>query len=341
MTDFGAPTQCRSTFGGRGEFDGDDDRAVPPAARRRRVHAARICARSTPGGATAARDIVVENNYVDVARRHRPAGRLGDARRRPVLARLSRATTAARRSTRASASCGAIVDQPAPRVRHRRISRLGPAVGRVPAHGRVPRPVGFGGMTIDDGVALRRAVPDGDRVAAVRRHRRAARRRRRWRRAAGTITGAAFVGWDSTYSFNADGRRIPVEKVSTFSRTRARRCPGIAEFSAQRQRARSIEPRNDYRFRVNDLFVGEEGVGQVTGSLALRGTELSGEIDAASPRLAITGDRAHRASRRRPTRRSSSASTTCRSIPTSGCSCRGCRRSRPRSRADRSASPAG
>ena len=48
-------------------------------------------------------------------------------------------------------------------------------------------------------------------------------------------------------------------------------------------------PRNDVRFRVNDLFVGEEGVGQVTGTLALRGSELSGEIDAASPRLALTG----------------------------------------------------
>src|SRR6185295_4937191 len=47
--------------------------------------------------------------------------------------------------------------------------------------------------------------------------------------------------------------------------------------------------RNDYRFRVNDLFIGEEGVGQVSGRLAMRGTELSGEVDAASPRLAMTG----------------------------------------------------
>ena len=40
---------------------------------------------------------------------------------------------------------------------------------------------------------------------------------------------------------------------------------------------------------MNDLFVGEEGVGQVTGTLAVRGKELTGEVDAASPRLAITG----------------------------------------------------
>ncbi len=62
---------------------------------------------------------------------------------------------------------------------------------------------------------------------------------------------------------------------------------GIAEFSANGS-ATFDAPRNDYRFRVNDLFIGEEGVGQVTATLALRGTELSGEIDAASPRLAVT-----------------------------------------------------
>ena len=48
-------------------------------------------------------------------------------------------------------------------------------------------------------------------------------------------------------------------------------------------------PRYDVKFRVNDLSLGQEPVGQVTGSFAVRGKELSGEIDAASPRLALTG----------------------------------------------------
>ena len=30
---------------------------------------------------------------------------------------------------------------------------------------------------------------------------------------AGTVTGAAYVGWDSTYAFNADGRRLPLEQI--------------------------------------------------------------------------------------------------------------------------------
>src|SRR5437773_11878555 len=76
----------------------------------------------------------------------------------------------------------------------------------------------------------------------------------------GTITGAAFVGWDSTYSFNFDGRRIPVEKISRLSIPRTP-LTGIAEFSASGS-ATFDQPRNDYKFRVNDLFVGEEGVGQ-------------------------------------------------------------------------------
>ena len=48
-------------------------------------------------------------------------------------------------------------------------------------------------------------------------------------------------------------------------------------------------PRYDVRFRIADLSVSSEPVGQVSGTLALRGNELSGEIEVASPRLAITG----------------------------------------------------
>ena len=106
-------------------------------------------------------------------------------------------------------------------------------------------------------------------------------------KAGGTITGAAFVGWDSTYSFNADGRRIPVDRLALLRFPKAP-LSGQAEFTAQGSGTFDV-PRNDFKIRVNDLFVGEEGVGQVSGTLALRGKELSGDLDAASPRLAITG----------------------------------------------------
>ena len=35
------------------------------------------------------------------------------------------------------------------------------------------------------------------------------------RKSSGSVTGAAFVGWDGDYSFNADGARIPVESLKT------------------------------------------------------------------------------------------------------------------------------
>jgi hypothetical protein len=151
--------------------------------------------------------------------------------------------------------------------------------------GQYRRPIGFGGMTLDNLVAY--GEPLQAAVASVRLDGSGIRLDGvTVEKGGGTITGAGFVGWDSTYSFNFDGRRVPVEQIS---RLAYRRTPlsGISEFSASGS-GTFDQPRNDYRFRVNDLFVGEEGVGQVTGALALRGTELSGEIDAASPRLAIT-----------------------------------------------------
>jgi TamB, inner membrane protein subunit of TAM complex len=147
------------------------------------------------------------------------------------------------------------------------------------------RPIGFGGITLDNLVAYGEPFPgataslrfdgSGVRIDGVTVE-----------KGGGTITGAAVVGWDSTYSFNFDGRRIPIDKISKLNFPRAP-LTGIAEFSASGS-ATFDQPRNDYRFRVNDLFIGDEGVGQVTATLALRGTELSGEVDAASPRLAIT-----------------------------------------------------
>ena len=103
------------------------------------------------------------------------------------------------------------------------------------------------------------------------------------------MTGAAFVGWDSTYSFNADGRRIPMERVGALRLPAGRSRPASSS-SRPPAAAPSTMPRYDVRFRVNDLFVGDEerGPGH-RRSLALRGDELSGEVDVASPRLALTG----------------------------------------------------
>ena len=141
----------------------------------------------------------------------------------------------------------------------------------------------------------------------------------------GTVNGAAYVGWDSTYSFNADARGIPVDHVVMF-RYPAAPPGGLIDFTAGGS-GNFNEPHYDVRFRINNLSVGDEPVGQVTGTFGVRGKELSGEFDAASPRLAMSGTGRVSPSRRRPIPVMTDAGfTISRSIRTSASSCRSSRR---------------
>jgi hypothetical protein len=152
--------------------------------------------------------------------------------------------------------------------------------------GQYEHPVGFGGMTIEDGKAYRE--PFQRATAAVRFDGAGT-----WldnvviAKGTGTVTGAAFVGWNSTYSFNATGQRVPVEQIAGLNWPRAP-LTGLAEFKAVGA-ASFASPRYDVEYFVNDLRIADEPVGQVRGNLALRGQELSGTIDASSPRLGLTG----------------------------------------------------
>jgi hypothetical protein len=281
MTDFGAPTGAVA-FGGRGEFDG----MMTGPFRKPRVEG-EFCGEDLRafdtlwGGGDA--HIAVDNSYVKVTD---GIVRLNESEMRfdGLFSLGSRDDGGDEINARIR-----VVRRDVDSLRHAfgidQYPVSGLLSGEFHLTGQYRRPIGFGGMTLDNLVAygepLQTAVSSlrfdgsGIRLDGVTVE-----------KGGGTITGAGFVGWDSTYSFNFDGRRIPVEQIS---RLAYRRAPlsGISEFSASGA-GTFDQPRNDYRFRVNDLFVGEEGVGQVTGALALRGTELSGEIDAASPRLAIT-----------------------------------------------------
>jgi len=152
--------------------------------------------------------------------------------------------------------------------------------------GAYERPVGFGAMTVNDGLAYGEAFQEA--TSALRFDGTGVRLDNlSLAKDTGAVTGAAYIGWDSTYSFNASGRRIPVDKLAFATFPRAP-LSGLAEFTATGSGTFEA-PRNDFKYRVDDLFIGEEGVGAVNGTLALRGAELSGSIDAASPRMALTG----------------------------------------------------
>ncbi|MEO8257428.1 MAG: translocation/assembly module TamB domain-containing protein [Acidobacteriota bacterium] len=282
MTDFGAPTSP-VTFGGRGEFDG----MLTGAFRRPRVEGEfrgeDLRGFDTWWGAGDAH-IVVEQGYVRV--------RDGIVRQNDSEMRFDGLFSLGFPRDDGGEEMNArirVVRRDLDSLRHAfgidEYPVSGLLSGEFQLNGEYLKPVGFGGMTLDRLVAY--GEPLDGAAASLRFDGTGVRLDGLTvEKGGGTITGAAFVGWDSTYSFNLAGRRIPLESVSKLAYPRAP-LSGIGEFSASGS-ATFDQPRNDYRFSVNDLFVGDEGVGQVTGAVALRGAELTGEIDAASPRLALT-----------------------------------------------------
>jgi hypothetical protein len=153
-------------------------------------------------------------------------------------------------------------------------------------YGRYQTPFGFGKMVIEDGVAYGETF---EKATASLRFEGAGVRLDSIEisKAAGKVVGAAFVGWDGTYSFNADGERIPVESLATASFPRAP-LSGRLHFNATGV-GTFDDPRYEVTLGVDDLFAGEEGIGQLQGKLALRGQLLTVELEAASPRLLVSG----------------------------------------------------
>ncbi len=147
-------------------------------------------------------------------------------------------------------------------------------------------PFGFGAMTLDDGVAydepFQKASANlrfdgkGVRLDTVQ-----------LAKATGSVTATAYVGWDGTYSFNADGRRIPAERVTMLEYPTVQPS-GLIDFTAAGNGIFDF-PRYDVRFRMNNLAVAQEPVGLLTGTMALRGTDVNVELEASSEKLALTG----------------------------------------------------
>jgi hypothetical protein len=158
--------------------------------------------------------------------------------------------------------------------------------GEYHLYGPYQGPFGFGTLTIDNGIAYGepfdtasgslRFEGNGVRIDSIQ-----------LRKSGGTAEGAAFVGWNGTYSFNATGRRIPMESVTATQYPQAP-LTGLLEFNADGTGTFEA-PRYQFRGRIRDLFVSDEGVGEVTGRVDVRGESMTVEIEAASPRLAVSG----------------------------------------------------
>ncbi|MEO7135106.1 MAG: translocation/assembly module TamB domain-containing protein, partial [Vicinamibacterales bacterium] len=154
-------------------------------------------------------------------------------------------------------------------------------------YGEYERPHGFGSMTIARGVAYDEPFSeataalqfegDGVRLNAIE-----------MRKGGGTVNGAAYVGWAGSYSFDVDGRNIATDTLALTTYPGYPTLYGALDFTATGG-GTFEEPRYDVKWSVSDLFFGEEGIGEMTGRLSMRGLLMTYELEAASPRLAVSG----------------------------------------------------
>jgi hypothetical protein len=283
MTAFGAPTGA-IPIAGHGEFDG----VMLESFTKPRIEGSftghRIRAWDVDWGRVAAK-LVIHNSYVDIADsliRKNEAEMTADGRYSLGYPRKDNGEEFNARI--------AIARWPLADLRHAfRIDDYpveGAFSGRLHLYGRYEGPDGFGSMTIDRGVAYgesfetatssMRFEGTGVRLDAIE-----------IRKNTGGVTGAAWVGWDGTYSFNADGTKIPVESLAIGAFKKAP-LSGVLEFSASGA-GTFDEPKYDVRLKVDDLFAADEGIGQLTGRLGLRGELLTLDFDVASLRLQAHG----------------------------------------------------
>lgn len=163
----------------------------------------------------------------------------------------------------------------------------GQVTGDFHLYGDYEGPHGFGSMTIARGVAYDEPFSeatasleftgDGVRLNGID-----------MKKGGGSVTGAAYVAWEGTYTFNVAGRDIAVDTLTLTAFPGYPSFFGSLEFTASGA-GTFEEPRYDVKASVSDLFFGDEGIGEMTGRLSMRGLLMTYEMEAASPRLAVSG----------------------------------------------------
>jgi hypothetical protein len=283
LTAFGAPTRA-IPIGGYGTFDG----VMLNAFRRPRIEGRfageEMRAFGVVWGAVRG-DAIIENSYADV-------------KNVVVTSGLSAIRTDGRFSLGYPRRDGGEQIDAIIRIERRPIADLRRAFGlddynldgifsgEFHVFGEYQRPFGFGALTIDDGIAYGEAFESAnagvllegngvrlDNIQIVK--------------GGGRGTGAAFVGWNGTYSFNLEARDIAVETLTTTSQSTLP-LSGLLDVTAGGS-GNFDKPQYEARLTIRDLFVADEGVGRVFGVLSIEGDLLTIRMEAASARLAVSG----------------------------------------------------
>jgi len=163
----------------------------------------------------------------------------------------------------------------------------GQVTGDFHLYGDYEGPHGFGSMTIARGIAYDEPFSeasaslqfegDGVRLNGID-----------MKKGGGSVNGAAYVAWAGTYSFDVAGHGIAVDTLTLTAFPGYPALYGSLDFTATGA-GTFEEPRYDVKWDVSDLFFGDEGVGEMTGRLSIRGLLMTYELEAASPRLAVSG----------------------------------------------------
>jgi translocation and assembly module TamB len=154
-------------------------------------------------------------------------------------------------------------------------------------YGDYEGPHGFGSMTIARGIAY--DEPFSEASASLQFEGEGVRLNGiDMKKGGGSVTGAAYVAWAGTYSFDVSGHDIAVDTLTLTAFPGYPSLYGSLEFTATGA-GTFEEPRYDVKASVSDLFFGDEGIGEMTGRLSMRGLLLTYEMEAASPRLAVSG----------------------------------------------------
>jgi len=284
ITAFGSPTRAVE-MGGAGTFDG----VLLNAFRAPRIEgvfeATRMRAWDVDWGSGQSR-IVVENSYVDVtdgvARKGkgaiRASGRFALGYPRKDRGEEINAVIRVENWELADLRHAFVLDE---------YPLTGDLSGEFHLYGDYLGPHGFGGLKIASGVAYGetlastsaslRFVGPGVWLDAIDIR----------KGSTGTIRGTAHVEWAGSYSYIVDGSQIPIESVDAMAFPQAP-LTGRLEFSSTGGGA-FLYPRNDVDYRIRDLYVKDEGIGDVKGRLELRGDDMNFAFEAASSRLGASG----------------------------------------------------
>jgi hypothetical protein len=161
----------------------------------------------------------------------------------------------------------------------------GPATGEVRLYGPYRAMFGYGQVVLEQPIAY--GEPIDSASSGLRFEGNGVRLDGfEMRKGSGTVTGAAFIGWDASYVFNWDVRDLEINTVTSMPAP-PEPLSGVVNFNIAGVGAFD-DPRYEISGTVVDLFVGDEEIGQVTTRLSVRDDLLTVNLEGASSTLAVS-----------------------------------------------------